>query len=205
MILYVVRHAESEANAKNILAGRLDYPLSKAGESQAKTVAAAFCADHAPQVIVCSPLKRARQTAEVFGMAAGGPPLVVREEITEAHLGCYSGLTYTQLESTEGYVHDRAARWDWVPDGGGESYAMIAERVKPFFAWLDARPEKKILVVCHAVTMRLIRAHLEDTLPEYPLSIAKNGEVWKLAYEGLGRKHAIESLIYEDVVPKRRA
>ena len=82
---------------------------------------------------------------------------------------------------------------------------MIANRVRPFFSWLDGRSEQEILVVSHAVTMRLIRAHLEMTLPEYPLPIARNGEVWKLSYQGLGTRHEIESLIYEDTVPEHRA
>ena len=82
---------------------------------------------------------------------------------------------------------------------------MARSPQKPFFAWMDSRCEEEILVVCHAVTMRLLRAHLEDILPEYPLTIARNGEVCKLIYRGLGRRHKIESLVYEDEVPVRRA
>ena len=210
MNLYIVRHAESEANEKEILASRLPFPLSETGRRQAAVIARAFLADHRPDLVVCSPLVRSRQTAEYFVSEAasagyGSTPMVEREEITEQQLGRYAGMSYREIESAEGYVHDRGARWDWVPEGGGESYRMIADRVTPFFAWLDDRKEKEILVVSHAVTMRLIRAHLEMTLPEYPLPIAKNGEVWKLTYRGLGNRHEIESLIYEDTVPERRA
>jgi len=205
MRLFIVRHAESEANERDILASRIDYPLSNAGRAQAEAVARAFIAENRPELVVCSPLKRARQTAEAFARAGGGIPTVVREEITEVHLGRYSGLTYAEIETADGYVHERSARWDWVPDGGGESYAMIAERVEPFFVWLDGRPENAVLVVSHAVTMRLLRAHLEATLPEYPLPIARNGEVWSLDYRGLGRAHEISSRVYDDAVPHRRA
>ena len=214
MILYVVRHAESEANEKEILGSRMPFSLSEKGRQQAAIIAESFIKDHSPQLVVCSPLIRARETAEAFvseirRMESPGklsdPLLVEREEITEQQLGRYAGMSYSEIESAEGYVHDRAARWDWIPEGGGESYQMIAERVKPFFTWLDSRSEKEILVVSHAVTMRLIRAHLEMTLPEYPLPIARNGEIWKLEYRGYGHKHEIESLIYEDVVPERRA
>lgn len=209
MTLYFVRHAESEANEKEILGSRMPFPLSETGRTQAAAVAESFLADHSPDMVVCSPLIRARQTAEAFteAIAARGfsIPLVEREEITEQQLGRYAGLSYKELETAEGYVHDRGARWDWVPEGGGESYAMIAERLKPFFNWLDSREEDEILVVTHAVTMRLIRACLENSLPEYPLPIAKNGEVWKLDYKGLGARHEIESLIYEDLVPEHRA
>lgn len=210
MTLYIVRHAESEANEKEILASRLPFPLSGTGRRQAAGIARAFLEDHRPDLVVCSPLIRSRQTAEYFVQAAeaagyGSAPLVELEEVTEQELGRYAGMTYEVLESAVGYEHERGARWDWVPEGGGESYRMIAERVKPFFTWLDNREEREVLVVSHAVTMRLIRAHLEMTLPGYPLPIAKNGEVWKLSYKGLGHRHVIESLIYEDIVPERRA
>ncbi len=212
--LYFVRHAESQANEQNLLASRRDFPLSAAGERQAAQVADAFMmlvGDDKPQLVVSSPLLRARQTAAAFikaasaGTDSGSLPLIIRDELVEQELGIYSGLAYEELEDAPGYVHERSRRWDWVPDGGGESYSMIAERVKPFFAWLDKRYEDSILVVSHAVTMRLVRGHLENTLPSYPLEIARNGEIWKIEYSSLGTAHFIESLYFGDPVPERRA
>lgn len=202
--LYVVRHAESEANDRNILASRMDYPLSAAGRRQARMVAEGLAAEHRPDLIATSPLTRARETADIFASVLDRL-VEVREEITEVHLGRYSGMSYEEVEKADGYVHDREARWDWIPEGGGESYAMIAERVLPFFQWLDHRREERILVVSHAVTMRLIRAHLEGTLPKYPREIAKNGEVWMIAYNGLGSEHVVASLVYENEMPEHRA
>ncbi len=211
MTLYVVRHAESEANERDILASRKDFPLSGTGARQAVHVAAAFMKDHAPEMIITSPLIRAKQTGDAFvsqGIINDHPPqfMTIREELTEQELGRYAGMTYKELETAEGYEHDRTKRWDWVPEGGGESYSMVADRLVPFFEWLDRQQKpKEILVVTHAVTMRMIRAHLEMSLPDYPQEIARNGEVWKIEYRGFGNPHEIESLIYDDSVPERRA
>ena len=53
-----------------------------------------------------------------------------------------------------------------------------------------------ILIVTHAVTLRIIKGMLEDTLPVYPKKIANNGEIWMVEFKGLGNKHAVKSLFY---------
>ena len=71
---------------------------------------------------------------------------------------------------------------------------MIAMRLAPFFRDLELLAGHSILFVTHAVTMRLIKAHLEQTLPEYPREIAKNGEIWKTQFTQLGNRHVVESI-----------
>ncbi len=191
--LYFMRHAQSEANRKDLLASRLDFPLTEQGARDAEAIAAEFKAVATVNRIVSSPLIRAQQTAkpfaEAFGLAAE-----TDDRLTEQHLGLFSGMTYAELDKRPDYMHDRAQRWTWVPPGGGESYEMIAERLKPFFESLETAPGQSILFVTHAVTLRLIRATLEQTLPDYPLEIAKNGELWKVEFARYGDEHAVESI-----------
>ncbi|HUX38865.1 MAG TPA: histidine phosphatase family protein, partial [Rectinemataceae bacterium] len=66
MRLYFMRHAESEANRKNLLAGQLDFPLSEEGQRQSREVADAFLRDRPIDAIISSPLLRARATALPF-------------------------------------------------------------------------------------------------------------------------------------------
>jgi broad specificity phosphatase PhoE len=175
-VLYLMRHAQSEANVRDVLAGRQDFALTVQGHADAAAMAATFCASHGVGRVVSSPLVRARQTAQPF--AAGlALPLAIDDRLSEQHLGRFAGLTYAQVEADPAYVTDRTRRWEWTPDGGGESYRDISLRVAAF---LDdaARWPDDALVVTHAVTMRLFRACLERTLPRYPENIAANGEVW---------------------------
>jgi len=180
--LYLIRHAESVANADNLLAGRIDYPLSATGKLDAAAIAEEFSAAIEIDLIWCSPLLRAQQTAAPF-LVACNAPLRLDERLQEQHMGRFSGSSYAEVESDTSYCHDRTARWDWVPEGGGESYRMIAARVDSFLTDLRAQCAQEnlnnILIVTHAVTLRLFRACLEATLPRYPERIAGNGEVWR--------------------------
>ncbi len=193
--LYFIRHAESTANAQELLASQLDFPLSEKGKRDAGRIAGVFLKDTAIHRILCSPLTRARQTADPFSRGTG-IPVEIDSRLIEQNLGKFSGLPYSGLELLADYIQDRSARWDWIPDGGGESYRMMAERIRPFFEEIDGfHPDQNILIVTHAVVLRVVRGLLENTLPVYPLDIPKNGEIWKTVYQGLGEKHAIESIL----------
>lgn len=195
--IYFIRHAQSEANLKDILASRQDFSLTEKGRQDAEAIAAEFKEIAKLDRIVSSPLLRAQQTAapiaDAFGLA-----VEVEERLTEQELGIYSGLSYTELDNRPDYMHDRTKRWAWVPEGGGESYAMIAQRLKPFFQSLENMEGENILFVTHAVTMRLIKATLEQTLPDYPHTIAKNGEIWKVRFSKPGDMHVVESIFPGD-------
>ena len=154
--LYFMRHAESEANLKDVLASRQDFPLTPKGQRDAELIAAEFKALATMDRLVSSPLLRARQTAQPFADAFG-LPVDQDERLTEQHLGIFSGMTYAELEDQPTYMHERATRWNWTPEGGGESYQMIAQRLVPFFQSLGAMDGTCILFVTHAVPYRCNR------------------------------------------------
>lgn len=191
--LYFMRHAQSEANLQDILASRQDYELTEKGRLDAAAIAAELRERVELDQVVSSPLLRAQQTADPI-IHAYGLGLTLEPRLIEQELGVFSGMTYVELADRTDYMHDRAARWDWVPAGGGESYEMIAKRLFSFFEELDPQSGEQILFVTHAVTMRLIKAILEQTLPAYPLEIAKNGEIWKVAFRGVDEPHTVESI-----------
>jgi len=180
--IFLIRHAESVANANHLLAGRLDYALTDQGKQDAALLAAELTSQYPLDRIWCSPLLRAQQTAAPFMLSANAP-MRFDDRLQEQHMGRFSGLSYRDVEGDPGYCADRTARWDWAPEGGGESYRMIAERVQSFLS--DLRNDcaqndlKSVLLVTHAVTLRLFRACIEGTLPAYPEKIAANGEVWR--------------------------
>lgn len=195
--LFLIRHAESVANVDNLLAGRMDFPLSQTGKLDASAIANDFSSTLKVDLIWCSPLLRALQTAAPFVVACDAP-LRIDERIQEQHMGRFSGLSYAEVEADPAYCHDRGARWDWVPEGGGESYRMIAQRVELFLADLRGQCEREslqsVLIVTHAVTLRLFRACLEATLPRYPQRIAGNGEVWNVELVPAGKPSTIKTI-----------
>ena len=191
--IYFIRHAQSEANLKDILASRQDFSLTEKGRQEAVVIASELKDIAQLDRIICSPLIRAQQTAQPFAETFG---LEVETDgrITEQELGVFSGMTYAELDDRPDYMHERSKRWKWIPEGGGESYEMIANRLEPFFQSLESLEGDSILFVTHAVTLRIVKAILEKTLPDYPCEIAKNGEVWKVQFTGLGNIHEVESI-----------
>ena len=190
----MIRHAESLANKERIMASRKAFPLTEAGMTDAKLIASELENIVTIDKIITSPLIRARQTADCFAKVYSLEP-EVDERISEQELGKFSGMSYDEVKEHKDYETDTQKRWDWVPEGG-ESYRMIADRVKSFFSDLEKEAGKEnILIVTHAVTFRLIKAVLENTLPSYPSKFPNNGEIWKVAFSGLGNIHRIESIL----------
>ena len=74
MRLLLLRHAD----ASTVASSDAERPLSEKGVEQARRVGA-FCRNHEllPNIVLCSPLLRARQTAEGFVSAAGTDPAMV--------------------------------------------------------------------------------------------------------------------------------
>lgn len=192
-LFYLIRHGESEANRKRILASRLPFPLSPEGKADARLIAGELKELTSLDRIISSPLLRARETAEPFS-GLFNLPVETDERLSEQDLGIYSGMNYDEVKTERDYEKNPLNRWDWQPAGGGESYAMVSRRVKSFFLDMEKVPKERILVVTHAVVFRLIRGFLEQTLPLYPESFPNNGEIWKVDFTGIGDYHNIESL-----------
>ena len=193
--LYFMRHAESEANLADILASQIDFPLTQKGMADAQEIADEFKQQYKIDCIISSPLIRAKQTAIPFEKEFN---LISQtdQRIIEQDLGTFAGKTYAELESEPNYCHDRALRWQWQPEGNGESYAMIEKRLQPFFDMLFTSNAQHILILTHAVTLRMVKSILQNMQPQYPHDIANNGEIWKVELTKKGNFHEIESLFY---------
>jgi broad specificity phosphatase PhoE len=138
-VLVLVRHGQTQVNAEGRLQGRLDAPLSELGRRQAASLAATV-----PRVarVVSSPLLRARETAEVFGL-----PVEVDERWVEMDYGEYDGqlLAEVPVELWERWRRDVGH----CPPGG-ESLAAVGERVRGACTELLAEAaERDVVVVSH--------------------------------------------------------
>jgi alpha-ribazole phosphatase len=118
-VLILVRHGRTPANAAGLLQGRLDQDLDELGERQA--VAVAKMVGPVDEVI-SSPLRRARATAEAFGL-----PVRIDERWIELAYGEYEGQPHG------GTFSDVWRRWHDDPayaPPGGESLLSLDVRVR---------------------------------------------------------------------------
>ena len=142
-VLILVRHAQTESNAGGLLQGRDDLGLTDAGLAQARALAAAL----RPAVVVSSPLRRARQTAEVFGLR-----VAVDERWVELD---YGELDRMPIKDVPAEVWQR---WrsdpGWAP-AGGESLLDVGARVRAACEELapDAA-ERDVVVVSHVSPLK---------------------------------------------------
>lgn len=137
-MLLLVRHGQTAENARGLLLGRQDPPLSEIGRRQAAALGRMI----SPARVVSSPLRRARQTAEAFG-----EPVVVDERWIEYDYGELDGCR------PEDVPEDVWARWradaSFVPPGG-ESLIALGDRVRSACEELSAEAaEHDVVVVSH--------------------------------------------------------
>jgi probable phosphoglycerate mutase len=171
------RHGETAYNAENRLQGQRDIPLNARGREQARAVGGTLRSllgreidqlDEA-QAFFASPLERARETMEIARDAMGLAPKNYRLDpvLKELNFGVWEGLTWSEIEikDARGLRARRADTWAFVPEGG-ESYAMLAERLRP---WLDGLDEHTF-VISHGGVARVLMALIAEIPPAKAVS-----------------------------------
>lgn len=138
-MLVLVRHGQTEANARGLLLGRGDPPLSELGRRQAQALAGMVPSGAR---VVASPLARTVETAAAFGRA-----IDVDERWIELDYGTLDGrpLDEVPAETWEAWRRDV----HFVP-GGGESLATLGLRVRAACEELvDEARTRDVIVVSH--------------------------------------------------------
>lgn len=157
--LILVRHGATAHSAEQRFSGRNDLPLDQVGRRQAAALAARPFGDVA--AVISSPLRRARETAEVIADVLGLRPSVA-DAFAELDFGAFEGLTLAEVR--ERFPAELAA-WgspDVAPPGG-ESFAALARRVRNGrTALIGEYPDANVLVVTHVTPIKmLVRAALD--------------------------------------------
>ncbi|MGZ4610275.1 MAG: bifunctional RNase H/acid phosphatase [Actinomycetes bacterium] len=159
----MLRHGETVHTAEKRFSGSggEDPPLSAIGEEQAHR-AAAVLDGRGITAVVSSPLRRARQTADIVARALRLSVRVV-DDIRECAFGEWEGLTIAEVRDR---FPDELEAW-WrstaVPPPGGESFDEVDRRVRRARDQVITRhPEGTVLVVSHVSPIKvLVRDALE--------------------------------------------
>jgi probable phosphoglycerate mutase len=152
----LLRHGQTPLSAERRFAGRGDIPLTETGRRQAAAAAARLAARGGIDVIVSSPLRRTRRTAEAVAEATGAP-LVVDDDLVETDFGKWEGLSFAEAGAQD---PDEMRAWMADPDAAppdGESFATAGRRVLGALdRLLDAYPERTVLVVSHVTPIKTL-------------------------------------------------
>ncbi len=168
MKIYVVRHCSTVRSEQKIFCGSTDIPLSPRGEEEAKALASLHLS---PDVILSSPLLRARQTAEAI--AGRKIPILLDGRLRERDFGDFEGTDCARPDGKQ-YRRNMGLKYP-----NGESYLDVAARIYPLLDELTARfAGKTVCLVSHGSACRVIRSYfLEMSDEEFYSYSQPNGAV----------------------------
>ncbi|HVV74780.1 MAG TPA: bifunctional RNase H/acid phosphatase [Mycobacteriales bacterium] len=159
-IATILRHGETPLSVEKRFSGRGDAALTDRGIAQAEA-AATRLAGLGLDVIVSSPLRRTRQTADIVA-ARAGVEVVVEDGFAETDFGEWEGATFGEIGKRS---PEQLRAWLADPNlapPGGESMTDTAKRVQAARErTIAAHPDAKILVVTHVTPIKLL---LRDAL-----------------------------------------
>ena len=159
-MLLIARHGQTNWNLARRWQGGSDIPLNAMGEKQAKALAGHLRdALWKPRRLICSPLSRAKTTAQILG-AALSLDIEVDDRLMELDLGEWEGKFEADLRAENSDFYDQWHSGGFLlPPPGGESLKDVADRLKPLVADIQAFPGD-VLIVGHQASNMAFKAVL---------------------------------------------
>lgn len=156
MNIYLIRHAQTNLNGQKRFIGYTDETLSEAGKKQAKALAEVF-KDKQIDVIYCSPLIRAKETALAIAKSqTKEPPVIFKDGLKEVGFGNWEKLTYLEAYQINPEINEWLLNPSKVQIPGGEKWHDFKSRVKSAFEEISKSEMDNICIVCHSGPLRLI-------------------------------------------------
>ncbi len=153
--IVIVRHGETEWSANGKHTSATDLSLLEEGRARARALGPAL-AERSFALVLCSPLRRARETCELAGF---GEAAEISEDLREWAYGEYEGMTTEEI---------RVQRPDWFlwRDGcpGGEAPEEIGARADRVLERLRS-VDGDAIAFAHGHILRVIGARWIDLPP----------------------------------------
>lgn len=169
---YFVRHGQTDWNLEHKIQGSIDIGLNESGRKQAIEMQEKL-KDTYFDAIFCSPLIRAKETAEIIAKPHKDTPLIVANELRERNFGIYEG------EHAKGDYYG-LWQYDNQDTPNGETPKELEARIYPFLDKIRADfKDKDILLVAHGGIGLIIESYYKGVpksgdLLEY---VVGNGEL----------------------------
>jgi probable phosphoglycerate mutase len=159
--LYYTRHGESSANTNDTWGDRpgsaFDLGLTELGQKQAKSGALnAKKTGLKPDLVICSPLLRTRETAAIIAETLGYPleNIEYNDLFMEVQVGELEGKSYSEFIKNYSYA-------DFGSFKGAETIDVLQQRAAKALEYVTSRPEETVLIVSHGCFGRAFRRVIE--------------------------------------------
>ncbi len=182
--LYIIRHGRTDWNDKHILQGKNDIPLNENGIKMAEEAAGKYKDIHF-DICFCSPLVRAKKTAEIL-MEGRNIPIIFDDRLKEMNFGIYEGV-HNSFEQPGCYVKvffNEPEKYLEPPEGGESILDLMArtgefleDKVYPLLA-----EGKDVLIVGHGAMNSAIKCHVRKLeLKDFWVDGIENCKLMQLA------------------------
>lgn len=179
--LYIIRHAQAEANLLRLFHGHVDGKLTDYGKECLAPLAKRFNGI-AIDAVYSSDLTRARLTAEAIAQSQS-LPVFTTPKLREIYAGRWEGMKFADCQETfkEQFTLFLSADFNCRPEEG-ESIREVAERMKAAIDDILAHhKDETVVIVSHGCA---IRSYL--TLICGCTELGKNTAVSKLEFDNEG-------------------
>lgn len=150
-MLYIMRHGKTDWNVRRRLQGRTDIPLNDDGRSMAEKARNEYMDVHF-DVCYCSPLIRAKETAEIL-LKGRNIPIITDDRLLEMSFGVYEGIENSfQIPDCPINVLFKEPEKYTVPAENAESLEELYSRTGSFLKEVvepQLQDGKDILIVGH--------------------------------------------------------
>ncbi len=157
--LYYIRHGQTVMNTQGIYSGHTDTPLTEEGRRQAK-LAGQAAKEMEIDLIICSPLSRAVETAQIIAQEIGYPldKIELNPDLIERNFGAMEATPWSPNKSKS--ISQLGITVD--VDGIEQIDELIA-RAKKVVDHAHKHPSESehILLVGHGGIGRAIRHHIK--------------------------------------------
>jgi broad specificity phosphatase PhoE len=153
MIIYLVRHGQTDFNKNHQLQGRVfDEPLNSDGIKEINDLLPNLPKDF--EVIYSSQHKRVLESAEIISNYSG-KPIIINKNLEERDFGSLDGKTWNDIPGGhELQLIDIKQQYDYR-QYGGESVEDVAKRFQTFLEEVKRSPYDISLVVSSVGVVRL--------------------------------------------------
>lgn len=169
--LFLVRHGESEWNAKGVWTGLTDIPLSGKGREEGRAAGSAL-KEYKIDIAYTSPLARAKQTLDEIKNVLGLTNLQTIEDkaLNERDYGDFTGKNKWEIEKEVGEDKFHEIRRGWnIPIKNGETLKDVYSRVVPYYQneiLPKLKEGKNVLITAHGNSLRSLVKYLENMSDE---------------------------------------
>jgi broad specificity phosphatase PhoE/ribonuclease HI len=154
--LLLLRHGQTELSVDRRYSGRGNPPLTEVGRRQAEAAAKYLAERGGITAVVSSPLQRAHDTATAAAKMLG-LDVTVDDDLIETDFGSWEGLTFGEAAARDPELHTRWLSDTAQPAPGGESFDVVAHRVRSARNRIIAEHgDATVLVVSHVTPIKTV-------------------------------------------------